>query len=351
MATTPDRAIELACPAKVNLALSVGPPRPSDGMHPIASWMVALRFGDTLRLARAADTTFDIRFADDAPVPQPVDWPLEKDLAVRAHALVQQHVGRELPVAAALVKRIPTGAGLGGGSSDAAAVIVGLDRLFRLHLSRAAQLGLAARLGSDVPFFVGVHRGDPSAIVHGVGEHLEPAPLARTLHLVLALPGPALACPTGPVYRAFDELVAGEDRTSKIEERNGQPRPPTPDPRPPTPDPRPLTPDPQPDPPAFLGQLPGVRALAARAAASVEAGSPPELPGMFNDLTEPAFRVQPPLRDLRRRLAAVWLRGESAVHVSGSGSTLFTLARDPAAAAALAAAATPLVPCVATHTL
>ena len=121
--------VTLACPAKLNLTLAVGPPR-SDGMHPIASWMVVVRFADTLTLKEIeGDSTFDIHFADDAPRHQEVDWPLEEDLAFRAHALLQREADRDLPVAVTIKKRIPAGAGLGGGSSDAAAVMEVQDNL------------------------------------------------------------------------------------------------------------------------------------------------------------------------------------------------------------------------------
>ena len=85
----PAEAITLHCPCKINLALSVGSPQ-RDGMHPIASWMAAIDFGDTLQLTRLepgeAPAPLAIRFADDAPRVEPIDWPLERDLAVRAHA-------------------------------------------------------------------------------------------------------------------------------------------------------------------------------------------------------------------------------------------------------------------------
>lgn len=206
-------SLRLACPAKVNLALAVAAPRP-DGLHPIASWMVALDFADDLALERldrddratATDAAprFDVAFAPDAPAPREVDWPIENDLACRAHGALESHLGRPLPVAVTLRKRIPTGAGLGGGSSDAAAVLVGLDRLFQLNLGRDALTALAGTLGSDVAFLVDAMLGRPSALVTDTGGELEPAPLREPLHLTLVLPG--FGCPTGPVYAAFDRL-------------------------------------------------------------------------------------------------------------------------------------------------
>ena len=105
-------ALTLRCPAKVNLALSVGAARAEDGMHPICSWMVTVEFGDTLTLTRSItnDSSYEFFYANDAPSPQPIDWPLQSDLAFRAHGLIQRHVGEDLPVNMQLTKRIPAGA-------------------------------------------------------------------------------------------------------------------------------------------------------------------------------------------------------------------------------------------------
>src|SRR5690606_1208618 len=126
------------------------------GYHPLASWMVAVAFGDDMTLERldqpqdASDEggmdpkagsdaisspIFDIAYAADAPCPCPVDWPLAKDLAYRALKLVEEHLGRSLSMRCTLRKRIPTGAGLGGGSTNAAGMLVGLNRLFDLQIA------------------------------------------------------------------------------------------------------------------------------------------------------------------------------------------------------------------------
>lgn len=271
----------LSCPAKVNLALSVGPPQ-ADGLHPIASWFIALNFGDTLTLTAAEATRYDLAFAEDAPRPQAVDWPLEKDLAVRAHRLLESHAGRALPLQLTLRKRVPTGAGLGGGSSDAAAVLVGVDRMYGLGLSAAELAELASQLGSDVPFFVAVQRGVASAVVTGTGGSVEAVPLAAAVHLTLLLP--AVSCPTGPVYRQLDAMR------------------------------------PQAGPP----DVARIRAMAGEAVA-------PEVP--FNDLGAAALAVAPGLGQLQRDAAALLGRP---VHVSGSGSTLYVVAWDAAEARDLA---------------
>ena len=308
----PRPSITLHCPAKVNLHLAVGPPLPPDdphaGMHRIASWMVALAFGDTLTLDSASETAFDIAYAPDAPRPEAIDWPLEQDLACRAHALMQEHIGRPLPVKLTLRKRIPTGAGLGGGSADAAGVLVGLNRLYKLHQELPALAALAMRLGSDVAFAVAALCGVPSAIVTGLGETVTPtAPRAEPLHLALVLPD--LHCPTARVYAAFDEQL---DRVH-------------------------LTPDP-------VAQARGLAADRDPVARFATLGG-----ASFNDLAEPAMTVEPRLRALHDRV-----RAELGLpcHVTGSGAALFVLCPDADAARAAAdrIARATAVPCLATHT-
>ena len=252
-------------PSKVNLALSVGAPD-AGGMHPIASWMVTTRFGDDLLLKRLPPGTpsrYAIEWHDDAHRRTEIDWKVSKDLAVRAHRALEERLARELPVQLRLQKRIPVGGGLGGGSSDAGAMLRALDALFDLRLRPQFLEHLGAGLGSDVPFLV---RGG-SAIVEGLGERLVVAPSHRT-HLVLVFPD--AQCPTGAVYRAFDALVAG----------------------------------------ACVDHA-RVRELAERGAG---ADSP------FNDLALAACHVSPRLAEVRADVEAL---ARQTVHVSGSGSTLF----------------------------
>jgi 4-diphosphocytidyl-2-C-methyl-D-erythritol kinase len=267
-------------PAKVNLALSVGAPR-ADGMHEIASWMVTTGFGDDLdvrRLLPGTPSRYAIEWAPDAHRKTDIDWPLAKDLAVRAHRALEARLGRELPVQMRLQKRIPVGGGLGGGSSNAGAMLRALDALFDLRLRSAYLEDIARALGSDVPFLV---RGG-SAFVGGTGEHLEPLG-GHESHLVLAFP--EAACPTGAVYRAFDAIRA----------------------------------DARVDPAR-------VRALAREA---------PRADDPFNDLADAACAVAPALADARARIASL---ARQSVHVSGSGSTLFLVCDSPVHAEALAGA-------------
>lgn len=210
------RSVTLACPAKLNLALAVGraDPASAGGLHPVASWMVALEFADRLTVEKIDSTdadppasVFSLRYAEDAPRPGVIDWPIEKDLMFRAHGWLEKKFKCKLPVRVQLDKHIPAGAGLGGGSSDAAAVIVALEELFELGLTGADRRGLAAALGSDVHFALAAATGTPSAIVTGSGDEIEAAPLVEPLDVVLVLP--PFGCPTGPVYAALDRLGLG----------------------------------------------------------------------------------------------------------------------------------------------
>ncbi len=264
--------ITLRAHAKVNLALAVGPPEPAGsahpGWHPIASWMHAISLWDELTIEPLPHgSAFAVSWAEDAPRPGPIDWTPEQDLAARAHRLLEREAGRELPARMRLVKRIPVGSGLGGGSSDGAAALRGLNMLFGLGLSTTRLAELSRSLGSDVAFFVD---GEPArpALVEGFGDRIER--LGRTrADLLLIIP--PVACATASVYRAYDGLNPGALRADRA------------------------------------------RALAA--------GGTPE-GGLFNDLDRAAEAVAPELAGLRRRASEA---AGAPVHMSGSGSCLFTL--------------------------
>jgi 4-diphosphocytidyl-2-C-methyl-D-erythritol kinase len=182
--------VTLAAPAKLNLRLLVGPPGP-DGYHPLRTLMVAL---DGL------DDTVSVAPAPARRVSCPgIEGPA--NLAWRALDELEAEAGRPLPCAVAIEKRIPARAGLGGGSSDAAATLAGACRLHGLDLGPGRLERVAARVGSDVPFFV---RGG-SQWAEGRGERLAPAHVPRFAAL-LAKPAPGLS--TAEVYRAFDRLPA-----------------------------------------------------------------------------------------------------------------------------------------------
>ena len=154
-------ALTVPAPAKLNLFLHVTGRR-ADGYHVLESLFVALDYGDTIRLSRRDDGAIN-RLTDLPGVP-PAD-----DLAVRAAHALQRECGTGLGVDISVTKRIPGGSGLGGGSSDAASVLLGINRLWQLQLPRAALMRIGLALGADVPFFV---FGEP-ALARGVGEELE----------------------------------------------------------------------------------------------------------------------------------------------------------------------------------
>ncbi len=162
--------VHIKAPAKINLSLSVEPPR-DDGMHTIRSKMARIALFDDLELTRLdahALSRYAILWHDDAPKRTDIDWPVTSDLAVRAHRMLEEVAGRSLPVQMKLEKRIPVGGGLGGGSADAAAMMLATIELFDLKLDAHA---IASNLGSDIPYLL--HGG--AGIVRGVGENIENA--------------------------------------------------------------------------------------------------------------------------------------------------------------------------------
>ncbi len=205
------RLVTLA-PAKVNLVLRVGPLRP-DGFHDVHSLMVPLDLADTVEV-----TVRDRPGGVTCRVPGRPELDGEGNLAARAALLVKERFGRPNAVAIRIAKRIPVTAGLGGGSSDAAAVIRALARAFRIRDARALA-ALAAEVGSDVPFFL----GPGPAWARGRGERLAPARVPP-LDLVLVYPvDPGLAIRAAEAYRWLDERRAG--RAAALPTRGGPWRP------------------------------------------------------------------------------------------------------------------------------
>ncbi len=170
-----DLRLVLAAPAKINLFLHVTGRR-ADGYHLLESVFALLDLADTVTLA-ARDDASVVRMNDVDGVPA------DDDLAVRAARALQSAAGIRRGVDITVTKRIPLGAGLGGGSSDAASVLLGLNRLWRLEWPRARLAALGATLGADVPFFIG---GEP-AMVRGVGEIVAPVTLPAQW-VALAIP-------------------------------------------------------------------------------------------------------------------------------------------------------------------
>ena len=140
------RTIETTALAKINLSLSVGLPIEKIGMmHPIATLMSTIDFCDVLTVTRLDEgdlSRYAILWNEDAPQQTPIDWLITSDLAVRAHRYLEAKVGRPLPVQLKLEKRIPVGAGLGGGSSDAAAMLRATAALFDLDVDLTRNWGV-----------------------------------------------------------------------------------------------------------------------------------------------------------------------------------------------------------------
>ena len=184
-----------------------------------------------------------------------------------------------------LTKRIPAAAGLGGGSSDAATTLMGLNRLWKLGLGRDELIGMAAELGSDVAFFL----GPPAAWCTGRGENVTPWPIGGRLHLVLACPPFGLS--TAEVYRRV--------------------------------------------------KIPAKPVSGTAVKEAVRAGDKEAIGRrLHNRLQEPAVALRPELKTWLSRLKAQRPLGQM---VSGSGSTVFALARDAADARRIAAAIRPAV--------
>lgn len=185
-------------PAKLNLFLQITGRRP-DGYHELQTVFRLLDWGDTIRL-KVLDGP-DIRreaFDADGRVLLPADGIAEADdLAVRAAKLLQESANCRQGVVIGVEKRIPMGGGFGGGSSDAATVLVALDRLWGTGMGVDALAGLALRLGADVPVFVRGH----NAWAEGVGERLTPVELPPAWYLLLA---PGVHVPTGPLFQSPD---------------------------------------------------------------------------------------------------------------------------------------------------
>ena len=165
--------LSLPAVAKLNLFLHITGRR-ADGYHNLQTLFQLLDTGDELHFTRRNDTNINLSCSDASLVN-------EQNLVLRAARLLQQHTGCKLGCDIVLDKRLPMGGGLGGGSSDAATTLLGLNKLWQLGLSidTLAELGLS--LGADVPLFV---RGQTS-FAEGVGEKLQPINLAEKVYLVV----------------------------------------------------------------------------------------------------------------------------------------------------------------------
>jgi len=155
---------EVFAPAKVNFFLGVTGVQ-EDGYHSLVSWVMPLSFGDTVRVEldeHALEDTFVVEGME-------VDCSLENNLVWKALQAFRSHVPQLPPVRITLTKRIPFGAGLGGGSSDAVAALKGLNLLMNNVLTYDCLVEIAASLGSDCPLFL----EEGSSVIRGRGEQVE----------------------------------------------------------------------------------------------------------------------------------------------------------------------------------
>ena len=196
------RGVVVRTPAKVNLQLAVGP-LGKDGFHEVTTVFQAISLFDdvSIKLAKQeSGTSLTLSGATSGGVP--VD---DENLAIRAAKLMAEKFDLSTDLEIHLKKEIPVAGGMAGGSADAAGVIVAMDSLFEVGLSRDEMEAIAAQLGSDVPF--GISGG--VAIGRGRGDQLTPALSRGNYHWVLALSGQGLSTPA--VYQECDRLREGLD--------------------------------------------------------------------------------------------------------------------------------------------
>ncbi len=265
------RPVTVRVPSKVNLHLSVGDLR-ADGFHELTTVFQSLSLTDEVTVAIADEPGIEVQGEGATAVPTG-----GANLAWRAVEELARHVGKDEPKVRVMIRKgIPVSGGMAGGSADAAATLVGLANLWKLEISRDELAGVAAALGSDVPFML--HGG--TALGTGRGEQIVPVLSRHQFHWVLAFARGGLATPK--VYGELDRLRA-----------DGEP-------------PR-------------VGQVePVLEALAS--------GDPRQLALLLgNDLQAAAVSLRP---GLRRTLRAGVAAGALAGTVSGSGPTCAFLCAD-----------------------
>ena len=257
------RAVTLLAPAKINIALAVTGKR-QDGYHDLRSVIATIDLADRVRVAPSPRLM--VRIAPDVGAPR------GDDLASRAVRALAAATGHEAAAFVQIRKRVPVAAGLGGGSSDAGAVIRALATIWRR--TEVDLMAVAATVGSDVPFFV---RGARVALVSGRGERVDPLPDPHPMHVVIVRLRARLS--TADVFAA----LRSEDRGA-------------------------------------AGSVDAVRDAFAQRSVT------PQLlrEHARNDLLAAAERLCPEIADARGRAAQRGIQ----LALSGSGPTLYTLAED-----------------------
>ena len=180
--------LAISAPAKINLHLQILGKR-ADGYHELRTLFQSIDLSDELYASPAADESLELRVEPEGAVTGD-----EENMVLRAAAALRERSGAVAGASLELHKRIPVAGGLGGGSADAAATLVLLDRLWDLGLEVPDLVDLAACLGSDVPFFL--HGG--LAVGVGRGEEVYPLPDLESFDLIVATP--RLQVPTAEVF-------------------------------------------------------------------------------------------------------------------------------------------------------
>jgi 4-diphosphocytidyl-2-C-methyl-D-erythritol kinase len=265
-------SITVLAPAKINLILRVLDRRP-DGYHNLWSLMQTVKLEDELSISlNHTRSTITLR-CDDPSLKTDAS-----NLVYRAAEAVLGYSGQSVGVDVELAKRIPMGAGLGGGSSDAAATIIALNQLLNLGWSKQQMTSIGQAIGSDVPFFL----FEPSAIVEGRGEKVAPVRMKGNRWIVLVNPGFPIE-----TKWAYQQLAVGRTEV------------------------RPLS-----DVHAALGRGP-------------ELSWERVLPVVENDFEGAVFKAHPALNRIKQKLLA---EGAEAALLSGSGATVFGVFRDEVSA-------------------
>ena len=202
--------------AKVNLCLEVLGKRP-DGFHEVRSVMQSISLADELLIDPADRLVVECEILELAD---------ENNLIVVAAKALAKRSGRDAGARVRLTKGIPVASGLGGASSDAAAALVGLSRLWGIDLPEVELSAMAAGLGADVPFFL----AGGTAMVSGKGETVVPLPDAQPIWLTLLVPGHTLASKTARLYQHLTPaLWTSGTRTERMAAAISQGLPLTPD--------------------------------------------------------------------------------------------------------------------------
>jgi 4-diphosphocytidyl-2-C-methyl-D-erythritol kinase len=272
LSSAPFSAITVLAPAKINLILRILDRR-ADGFHNLWSLMQTVGLEDEVAI-QLSRNHFDIKLQCDSRSLS-TD---QTNLVYRAAAAVLQRSERKVGLEIALTKRIPMGAGLGGGSSDAAATIVGLNRLLNLEWAATDMAQVGQALGSDVPFFFFA----PSATVAGRGEQVNPIRITGSRWVVLVNPGFAVE-----TKWAYQQLSSTRSSVQPLSESH-----------------------------AVVGRE---RLLSWEQVLGLTE----------NDFEIPVFKAHPVLREIKQKLLS---QGAEAALLSGSGATVFGIFRDEAGA-------------------